>query len=213
MARVTDIQPQKKHQQLFNIFLDDKFAFSLSDLELSNSGLRIGDDVGEATVEALKTRSQVSKGYTMALRLLARRPRSRYELQTYLERKQLTATSVTEIVHKLEAQGLIDDREFARLWVDNRNLLKPRSRRALQAELMQKRVGKDIIADQLDQIGEETEINNLTTLIEKKKKNPRYADRRILTEYLSRQGFSYQTIQKAFTVLAVRENEPESNAD
>lgn len=212
MPIVTDIQPQKRKQTYFNIYIDGKYAFSLSDLDVSTAHLRIGQEVDPTTVTNLQHQSQFSKAYNRALDQISRRMRSVGEMTDYLKGKDYTATVVAEVVKKLEALQLLDDAQFARAWVRNRSLLKPRSSRMLRAELTKKHIDRSIIDEALAEYGETGELASLASLIAAKQKNPRYADPQKLTEYLAGQGFSYALVKKAL-VLSASERQSQSDTN
>ena len=50
-----------------------------------------------------------------------------------------------QTIQRLESAGLINDREFARLWVENRNRFKPKGTYALKIELKKKGIEDEII--------------------------------------------------------------------
>ena len=45
---------------------------------------------------------------------------------------------IEETIERLRENGLANDNKFARVWVENRNTFRPRSRRVLTMELRQK---------------------------------------------------------------------------
>jgi len=68
---VTDIKRQRRvGSTRFNILLDGEYAFALSDLELSNSGLRVGQELSAHEVEEFRGQAGEAKAYTLALRFL-----------------------------------------------------------------------------------------------------------------------------------------------
>ena len=95
---------------------------------------------------------------------------------------------------------MLDDAEFARIWVENRLLLKPSSRRRLEQELRQKRIDPDTITQTLTRLDKDTELEQASTLIRKKIKNPSYTDQQKLIQYMLRQGFSYAVVKQALEV-------------
>lgn len=167
-------------------------------MALIGSGIHSGQELSERELEELKDTSQIDKFYNRTLLLLARRPRSRWELEDYLRRKDSPAPLTEQILNKLSKTGLVDDDKFARLWVENRRLLRPTSRRRLVQELRQKRVSQEVIDRALDSDKvEETDV--LKELIEKKQRQTKYQDQQKLMQYLARQGFSYGDIKSVLS--------------
>lgn len=190
--RITAIKQQIKNQDRYSIFIDDKFAFGLSELGLINSGLRVNQELSQEEIAKLKDEAQIDKAYNRALGLIARRPRSEWELRDYLKRKNYDSPTTDVILNKLSKVGLIDDKAFAKLWVENRRLLKATSLRRLRQELCQKRISDEII-DEVLAADETDEREVLKELVERKR--ARYPDKLKLMQYLSRQGYRYDDIK------------------
>ncbi|MBI2798125.1 RecX family transcriptional regulator [Candidatus Saccharibacteria bacterium] len=195
MPTVTDITQQKKRTQLYNIFVDGAFFCSLSDLQLSLSGIGIGDEVEPDKLAELKHSSLYSKTYDRALYYISFRPRSTHEVRKYLQEKIEDSDQIEPVVQKLSEQQLLDDQQFARNWIENRNLLKPRSKRQLQQELRQKGVGSEIIEAVLAEQNHDQELQNIQKLIAKKRKASRKTDDMTLISHMSARGFRYADIK------------------
>jgi regulatory protein len=198
VAVVTDIKKQKRRDARYNIYLDGEYAFALSDLDLSTSGIRVGQTLGPHDVEQFKNDADQAKAYALAVRFIGVRPRSTREVVDYLRRKGFEGGEADVAVERLESSGLLNDRVFAESWVTNRNALRPRSRRMLAQELLAKGVASDVVQPVLDaMMGQDDEARVAAQVVRKKRKLPGYQDERKLTEYLLRQGFSYEAIKKA----------------
>jgi regulatory protein len=198
--KISDIKQQVKRADRYSIYVDGKYAFSLSEGELLNTGLKKNQEFTEEELAALRSTSVVDKGYDRALNLISHRPRSEWELQDYLRRKDYDADAAEQILSRLRERGHVNDEEFARRWVENRRLLKATSKRRLQQELKQKRINDEIVnkvlaADETD----EQEV--LKGLIERKRQQLRYQDDLKLMQFLARQGFGYDSIKQAMAEL------------
>ncbi len=194
--KITDIKQQVKRKDRYSIFIDGKYSFALSESGLLNSGLAIGQEFSKQELERLEKVSVEDKAVYRALDLIARRPRSEGELRDYLKRKKYTDEEIVKILNTLSIKGYINDKDFARRWVESRRLLKPISIRRLRLELRQKRVADEIVNEALES-DETNEPEVLKELIEKKQKQTRYRDKQKLTQFLLRQGFNYSDIKLA----------------
>jgi len=197
--KITQIKQQVKRPDRYSIYVDDTFAFGLSEAGLLSSGLASGQEISIEQFEALKSDAATDKAYGNALRYVAMRPRSVWEMQQYFMRKKVDEPVAKEIIDRLMAVDLLDDHKFAQAWVTNRRLLKPTSRRKLQLELRQKHVASPIIDAVLRAEAEEaTEAPDRTALAEIiAKKRARYPDQTKFMQYLARQGFGYDDIKNA----------------
>ena len=196
--RITKITAQVKTKGRYSIFIDGKYSFSLSEPALINSGLKIGRELSEEEVGAYKDESAADKLYNRTLGLLARRPRSEWELRQYLKSKSDDPAQHEKILNTLINMGYVNDENFARAWVETRRLLKLTSTRKLRLELMQKRIPDPIISKILKE-DQTDELEVLKELIAKQRSQTRYQDDLKLMQYLTRQGFRYDQIKQALS--------------
>ncbi|MES2970721.1 MAG: RecX family transcriptional regulator [Patescibacteria group bacterium] len=198
--KITDIKQQVKRADRYSIFIDGKYVFSFSENELLNTGLRIGQEYTETELDELKNKAVVDKAYDRSLNLIMRRSRSEWELRDYLKRKEYETEIIDKILNKLSERGHVNDEDFACRWVENRRLLKATSKRRLMQELRQKRVSDDIIQAVLE-ADETDEQSVLLELIVRKRKQTKYQDDLKLTQYLVRQGYSYNDVKEVMATL------------
>lgn len=202
MPVITDISSQKRHANYYSIFVDKKFSFSLTDLELSNSRLVIGQNLSAAEVDHWQRTSEASKAYHQAINLLSYRMRTRREMSQRLARKGWEERIVEIVIERLVDEKLLDDEAFGTSWVTSRNLLKPTSKRKLALELRQKGLDSDAVEVALADVSREDQIEAIKTIIAKKQKLARYADQQVLIRYLASQGFSYDLVKAALEELS-----------
>lgn len=197
--KITQISPQIKDKSRYSIFVDGEYSFSFSESGLLKSGIKIGLELTTAEFNEFKRDSATDKLLARTLNLLARRPRSKWEIEQYLKRKTNDVDEIEKILNALSKY--INDEDFASRWVANRRLLKPISKRKLQLELQQKHIPTDIIQRVLND-DETDEHEVLKELINKKRTQTRYQDDLKLMQYLTRQGFNYSDIKQAMQELS-----------
>ena len=88
----------------------------------------------------------------LCLRLLTVRARTRAELETRLTDKGFPAEVSAKVLDRLVEVGLLDDAAFAQEWVRTRRANAGKGKRALAAELRNKGVDADVIAETLDSV-------------------------------------------------------------
>lgn len=204
--RITDITRQKR-DGYFSIFVDGEFRFSLTDLVLSQSGLRVGQEMSEPDVETWRKKSGESKALGFGYRYLASRARSVVELERYLGRKDFESTEIQYAVTRLTEEGLLGDQRFASDWVDMRQRTSPRSRSRLTAELRQKGISSEAIDEALAPLAGD-QVQTITELVVRRRLQTKYAGQQDrLVAYLSRQGFGYSDVRKALESLDVGDAE------
>jgi len=198
-VKITALKQQEKHKDRYSVFVEGKYAFSLSESALLASGLASGQELDGAGLQAYKQQSTDDKIYGVALRYATMRMRSEWEMRTYLQRKRCSPDLANSILNKLTNIGLISDQKFASTWVEMRSLLRPTSKRKLEQELRAKHVSSDVIRTAIT-AGEPDDHAAIQALIEKKRRQSKYAsDPLKLMQYLARQGFGYDDIKAALS--------------
>ena len=192
--KITAIKQQAKRRDRYSIFVEGIYSFSLSEGALLERGLASGQELDTGQLAELKKASGADKAYHSALRYVSLRPRSEWELCTYLQRKAVDEPVAQTVSARLKQLNLLNDATFAQAWVANRRLLRSVSKRRLRLELKQKHVSEENIDVAMEQ-DSTTEQATLRQLIAKKR--ARYPDDTKLMQYLARQGFGYDDIKNA----------------
>lgn len=133
------------------------------------------------------------------LKFLSIRPRSRQEIINYLKKKIPQDEILREkVLKETETLDLIDDRDFACWWIEQRITFRPKGKKALFFELRQKGLGKDLIEEILNEKIDEMVL--IKPLAWKRwlslKRLPKEVAQQKLIGFLSRRGFSWETIKK-----------------
>ena len=194
MGKITDIKQQQRRENRVIIYVDDSYAFSLSIWQLSELKLKVGQDLNHEEIEKLTNKSEAGKLYDKTINWLAIRPRSRWEIAEFLDRKSKEENLKNKVLTKLDEKGHVNDAEFAQKWIQHRRLLKPMSTYRIKQELIKKRVPRELIDQEIEK-DETSDVDTAVDLILKKRK--KYSDDKKLMAYLSRQGFHYGTIKEA----------------
>jgi regulatory protein len=191
---ITALRYQKRNKNRVNVHLDGQFAFGLA--AIAAVRLQVGQTLSDEEIARLRRQDGVERAYERALNFLSYRPRSEVEVRRNLHKKDVEDEVVEVVVERLTRAGLLDDREFARYWVENRLQFKPRGARALRQELWQRGVPDSIIADTLAGLDEEVAARKAADAGARRLAHLDPRDfRRRLWAYLARRGFSYAVIE------------------
>lgn len=211
--RISDIREAVRDKNRVNIYVDDKFFCSLDIAQVVDLHVKIGRTLSADELDELKRASDFSKFYNRALEFTLMRPHSSKEVRDYLKRKTLDRkvrvknrktneyktvlkpgydqSLVEPVFKRLEERGYIDDRRFAEIWIENRNISKGSSLKKLRLELSQKGIPQATIEEVLAE-SDRDELSELRKIIARKAK--KYPDEQKLIQYLLRQGFNYSDI-------------------
>ncbi len=155
---ITALTVQASDQERVNVFVDGAFAIGISLRTLQREGLRKGQVLSEEDWARLERAEADSKAWNAALRLLEVRPRTEHEIRDRLRRKQYAPEQIDAAVARLRELELLDDTQFARMWVANRSAVNPRGALGLKRELLRKGVAREVAADVVGEaVDDETE--------------------------------------------------------
>jgi len=168
--------------------------------------LKVGWEIKEEKLSRAIFNEQVRKARDYALNLLTYRPRSCQEIRDKLKGKNYNEKVVEAVIARLRKLNLLDDKQFARLWVESRLLNKPMGRRLLEQELRQKGIEPEIIEKVSESAyREQAEEEIALELARKRLKrygNPGdFAVKRRLYGYLGRRGFPPDIISQVLEKL------------
>lgn len=190
---ITKLSLQRRDDQRVNVFVDEKYAFSLTVQQVADLGLKKGDQIDEADVTRFKRASSYGKLYARGLARALSRPHSQREMGEYLRRTarrrypDVDEAALESIVTKLMTLGYINDERFTEYWVEMRQRHR-RSNKSIRFELRGKGVPDDIIQHALSRDDKE----NIRLLVAKKRS--KYSSTDKLMRYLASKGFHFDDI-------------------
>ena len=201
---ITALKVQKRNPRRVNVFLDGRYAFGLAAIEAAR--LRRGQVLSDEDIERLKERDSFEKAHDRALRFLSYRPRSEAEVRRYLQGKAVSPAVEEEVIERLTRANLLDDLDFARYWVENRESFNPRGLRMLRYELRQKGLSDETIAQALTDLDEEEGAYRVALRRGRRLAHlDQVSFRKKLSAHLLRRGFPYEvvnpTVERAWQEL------------
>jgi regulatory protein len=204
---ITSLHYQKRTDERVNVYLDGEYAFALPAIDAAR--LKVGQHLSDADISLLQATDAAAKAYDRAVRYLSFRPRSTAEVRRSLEEAGFAPEAIETALVRLTEQGYLNDAEFARYWVENRQRFRPKGEQALRQELRRTGVDKETIDASLDGLdtGEaayaaayaaaQTRAARLAALATE---DP-VAFRRKLGGFLLRRGFTYDVVREVVTRL------------
>lgn len=137
----------------------------------------------------------------VALRQLTIAPRTRAQLAEVLARRGVPDDTVETVLDRFERVDLVNDDEFARMWVTSRHAGRGLSRRALRYELQARGVADETVREAVDEIGPEQELEAARELVRHRLRamnsdDPARRTRR-LAGLLARRGYGSEVALRA----------------
>lgn len=203
---ITRIVKRRNKRRLFAVYVDGAFAFDVSDAVLLQYGLRTQDIIDENKIDEIKASELRKEVQLAAVNYISYRPRSSREVIDHLVRKRFPRDLAESVVRHFETVSLINNLEFARMFVRDRLRRKPIGRALLQKFLAAKGIPSEMVQQVLrENISDEDQASAAHELASRRlrltKRSMAKLDpikqRQRLTGYLLRHGFTNEIVQKA----------------
>ena len=224
VLKITDIRQGVKNPNRANIFINDKYSFSLDVSQVVDFKLKVGLEISEEELAEYKKASEFGKLYQRTLEWVLMRPRSVRETKDYLYRKLKTSSSDSFLrARRYGAQSLKslsvgrersseDVSEFSQTilnrliekgYIDDIKFARYYvENRFVKKGISRKRLKMELVKKGISReiIDEVVDVRDDEEEILKiiAKKRAKYDDDKLI-RYLCRQGFSYQLAQSLVT--------------
>jgi regulatory protein len=188
--KITALKTQKRNHQRVNVYLDGEFEFGLS--HIAAAWLEIGQVLSDEKIRELQAADEIEVAYQKALNYLSYRPRSENEVRGNLRKHNFSDDVILDVIERLRRNRLVNDYDFAQLWVENRADFRPRGRWALSAELRRKGIKTDIIDAVLQDIDEIELATQAAVKQSRRYRGLTWEEYRVkMVAFLARRGFNY----------------------
>ncbi len=200
---ITNINEQVKDDSRVNIFIDGKYVFAISKLDVAFYNLKEGEELPKKKYDEILENVVISKAKMTALSYLSYKDRTKREVIRRLKEKGFTKEVTKKTLVFLINYGYINDVEFSKKFVKQRVCSKGYGRYKVIRELREKGVSEEIIELVTEDI-EDDERETAFKFGTKKARNldlEQYKDTQKLYAYLQRRGYSYDIIKGVIAKL------------
>jgi regulatory protein len=195
---ITQITPQKRKKDRVNIFIDDKFAFSLNLELLVKYHLKVDASIDDNQVQLIIKENDLLYWWERIINFLSFRPRSKKEITNYFKKKEVGDETQKILMSKLIERKYINDSEFVAWFVRQRQEFKPKGQKLLKLELMQKGIEKSTIDEYFSSASPIDETEQAFVIVQKKIQHWKNLDdfslKQKIQGYLGRRGYNWETI-------------------
>jgi len=208
---VTKVLRQRGKIPKYSVYLDGKYEFDVSDSTRFKFGINVGREMNLDTIDKAKDAELFYQGQRVAINYVSYRPRSSREVMVKLKQKGLPLGVAQRVVQHFESVSLVNDGEFARMFVRDKLKAKHLGRTLLKQLLQAKGISRPLIDEVLGEyVTEENQQRSASELAAKKLKQAarsfskldRMKQRKRLLDFLLRKGFSSDiAIKTVKTVL------------
>lgn len=203
---ITKILKSRRERNKYEIFIDDKPGLRVSESTLARSGLYTGKALDDRAIEKIVRADASERAHSIAVNFISYRPRSSKEIHDKLACKGFTREIAIEVIDQLKEFDLLDDLQFARMFVRDKLRGKPMGRAMLRRKLLEKGISFAMTERVLKEyISDENEDEAAKALAARKMRTGRSrfsaldpsAKQKKLVDYLLSRGFSHDIASKA----------------
>lgn len=213
MPVITKITQQKRDTDRYNIFLDEKYAFSVHESVLVKFGLTKGMTLENWSLDDMVYEDEIQKAFNRALHYLGFRMRSEHEVKQKLLELGYGEAIILEAIVKLRNLGFLNDKNFSKALLETQKNTSGQGPRAIRQKLQQKGIDKELQEKVLNEYSEAEQLEVARKIVEKEARrnrteSPQQKERRIHNSLL-RKGYSYEIINDALLSIDFEIDEEE----
>lgn len=198
MPKITKMERQKHKNSRVSVFVDEEYAFSLTDETVVEYGLFIGADVNGLPLEEICKKDRYKQALSGAFIYLSHSAKTEKQIRDYLFKKEFDENTVDSVIGRLKELNYIDDFLFAKSFTENSV---SSGVNTIRYKLKSKGVSDEIINSVLEDVSDENQISKAMEIL--KKQMPKYSKyeafdkKRKLNDFLYRKGFQWDVIKSA----------------
>ena len=201
MGSITEISVQKKNKNRCNIYIDNVFAFGVSNELIYKENLKVGMMVDEEKLKKISYEENLINCKETALKIIERSYKTKKEMIKRLLEKGYALEEVNETLKFLEEYNFINDESYTKAFINDRT--KTQGKQKIKYALKNKGVSDEIIEEELSKLDMEKEKENANILALKKynilikRESDKYKLKEKIIRFLISRGYNYEVAKDA----------------
>ena len=201
MGTITEISVQKKNKNRCNIYIDNVFAFAVSNELIYKENLKIGMIIDEEKLKKIAYEENLINCKETALKIIERSYKTKKEMIKRLLEKGYALEEVNETLKFLEEYNFINDESYTKAFINDRT--KTQGKQKIKYALKNKGVSDEIIEEELSKLDMEKEKENANILALKKynilikRESDKYKLKEKIIRFLISRGYDYEVAKDA----------------
>jgi len=208
-VKITAISPQKKNTSRFNLEIDGRFFCGVGATTIATYYLHPNKEVTDGLVHEILACEVYNRFYDKAITYVTGNYKTEKDVRTYLKKLYFKKkdewlsegvdfdieASIDSVLKRLVELGMVNDLEYAKLFISSRLRTKPRSKRVIASELRSKGISQTVVDQLIDSVNDDDALYKLYI----KKYGERTFDIQDdpkVVGFLARKGFSWDEISK-----------------
>lgn len=201
MGSITEISVQKKNKNRCNIYIDNIFAFGVSNELIYKENLKVGMIIDEEKLKKIAYEENLINCKETALKIIERSYKTKKEMEKRLLEKGYNLEEINETLKFLERYNFINDESYTKAFIKNKT--KTQGKQKIKYALKNKGVSEEIIEEELSNLDMEREKENANILALKKynilikRENDKYKIKEKIIRFLISRGYNYEVAKDA----------------
>lgn len=162
------IKYKKGSKGLYKVELDDGRVLSLYEDVILKFDLLLKKEIMDSDLDSINKYNLECDVYYVALNNIKSRFKSEFELRNILKKKEYPDEYIELAINKLIKQGYLNDRLFARSYINNQMLTTSRGPLRIQRDLLDKKIDYNVVNEELSVFSEEEQMMKIKKIISKK---------------------------------------------
>ncbi len=161
------IKYKKGSRGLYKVELDDGRSLNLYEEVILKFELLLKREVLDEDLDEIERFNLECDVYYVALNSLKSRFKSVYDTKEFLLKKEYPSDLVDKAVDKLVSQGYLNDRSYAKAFINNKMVTSNMGPNKIRKELIEHKISSDIIFDELVVFYEDIQLEKVNKLVDK----------------------------------------------
>lgn len=169
--------------------------------------------INDKLLKKIKDDNAYYKVYNNVLGLINKRFRSEHEVRQYLNKNEINADTQSEIINKLKGLNLINDNNYAIMYVNDRINLSLDGPYKIKRHLILNNIDSDVIEKVIESIPNTVIDDHINKILEKKtKSSTKYSEKvykQKLLLYLKNMGYPVERVKYLIENITINRNDKE----
>lgn len=195
--KITSVTQQKKRKDRYNVFIDGEFAFGIDGVDLLYYKLKEGTELSKERYDEITEQLVFINARETAMRYIDYKRRTEKEVRAKLN-GEYSADIVERVLELLKRYKIVDDAEYARLYIKDCLNLKGWGKKRILTELYARGIPRELAEphfsgteDVLSEKAEKLLERRIKGNIQDQKEYKKHMD------FLLRRGFDYTAAKNA----------------
>lgn len=161
------VKYRKGTKGIYKVELDNGRVLSLYEDVILKFELLLKKEILESDLDNINNYNMECDVYYVALNNIKARFKSIHDLSVFLGKKEYPEEMISMAIDKLVKQGYLNDRSFARSYINNQIITTSKGPLKIERELLDKRVDIGVIKEEMSVFDDKTQAEKIVKLINK----------------------------------------------